>query len=61
MRHGSFDVQTKTKNSLRNSSEGECKKALISHILSQNPDYIVLDNVFDSLDVESQSELNSFN
>lgn len=57
MLHGHFEVQTKTKNSLKNSSEGERKKALLSHILSQNPDYIVLDNVFDSLDIESQSEI----
>ena len=57
MRYGHFDIQTKTKNSLTNSSEGERKKALLNHILSQNPDYIVLDNVFDSLDIESQSEI----
>ena len=57
MRHGHFDVQTITKNSLINSSEGERKKALLSHILSQNPDYIILDNVFDSLDIKSQSEI----
>jgi len=57
IRYGHFDIQTKTKNSLRNSSEGERKKALLSHILLQNPDYIVLDNVFDSLDIKSQSEI----
>ena len=57
IRYGHFDIQTKTKNSLRNSSEGERKKALLNHILLQNPDYIVLDNVFDSLDIKSQSEI----
>ena len=57
IRYGHFDIQTKTKNSLRNSSEGERKKAILNHILLQNPDYIVLDNVFDSLDIKSQSEI----
>ena len=57
MCYGHFGVQTKTKNSLKNSSEGERKKALLNHILSQNPDYIVLDNVFDCLDIKYQSEI----
>ena len=57
MRHGHFDVQTSTKNSLKNSSEGERKRALINHILKSNPEYIVLDNVFDCLDAEIQSKI----
>lgn len=57
MRYGHFGVQTETKNSLKNSSEGERKKALLNHILSQSPNYIVLDNVFDCLDIGTQSEI----
>ncbi|WP_396600921.1 ATP-binding cassette domain-containing protein [Algibacter sp. R77976] len=56
-RHGHFDVQTTTKNSLKNSSEGERKRALLNHILKSNPEYLVLDNVFDCLDVEAQSKI----
>lgn len=58
MRHGHFSVETATNNSLKNSSEGERKKALLNHILSGNaPDYLILDNVFDCLDVETQSNI----
>ncbi|WP_308993737.1 ATP-binding cassette domain-containing protein [Mariniflexile litorale] len=57
MIHGQFDVQTDTKNSLLHSSEGERKKALLHHIISQNPDYIITDNVFGNLDVEKQAAI----
>ncbi|MDG1730071.1 MAG: ATP-binding cassette domain-containing protein [Algibacter sp.] len=57
IRHGHFDVQTATKNSLKNSSEGERKRALLNHILKSHPEYIVLDNVFDCLDVAAQSKI----
>ncbi|MEW4922663.1 ATP-binding cassette domain-containing protein [Algibacter sp. 2305UL17-15] len=57
IRHGHFDVQTATRNSLKNSSEGERKRALLNHILQSNPEYIVLDNVFDGLDLEAQSKI----
>jgi molybdate transport system ATP-binding protein len=56
-RHGHFDVQTITKNSLYHSSEGERKKAVLAHIISNNPDYIIVDNIFDNLDVNSQTEI----
>ena len=38
-------------------SSGEQKKALLQHILKGNPDYIILDNPFDNLDVASQANL----
>ncbi|GAA4934707.1 hypothetical protein GCM10023314_03920 [Algibacter agarivorans] len=53
--HGHFDVVTETKNSLQKSSEGERKKALLNHIISQNPEYIIVDNVFGNLDITAQS------
>ncbi|MGC6430592.1 MAG: ABC transporter ATP-binding protein [Jejuia sp.] len=54
-RHGYFEVKTETNNSLKNSSEGERKRALLKHILSNTQvDCLVLDNVFDCLDVQSQ-------
>lgn len=57
-RHERFDVKTETNNSLKNSSEGERKRALLNHILSSNiSDYLVLDNVFDCLDIKTQSKI----
>jgi molybdate transport system ATP-binding protein len=56
-RHGHFDVETITKNSLQQSSEGERKKAVLAHIISNNPDYIIVDNIFDNLDVKAQLEI----
>ncbi|WP_372755136.1 ABC transporter ATP-binding protein [Mariniflexile sp.] len=52
--HGQYNVVTDTKNSLLNSSEGERKKALLNHIISQNPDCIIADNIFGNLDIEKQ-------
>ena len=54
VRYGHFNVVTNTKNSLLNSSEGERKKALLQHLISNNPEYILVDNVFGNLDVDSQ-------
>jgi molybdate transport system ATP-binding protein len=38
-------------------SSGEQKKTLLRHILESKPDYIILDNPFDSLDHSFQKEL----
>lgn len=56
-RHGHFSVSTQTKNSLENSSEGERKKAVLTYIFSKKPDYIIVDNIFDNLDVSSQKNI----
>jgi len=42
---------------LKTMSSGERKKALLSHILKNQPDYLILDNPFDNLDVSTQAEL----
>ncbi|WOD43503.1 ATP-binding cassette domain-containing protein [Hwangdonia lutea] len=57
VRHGNFNVVTSTKNSLLNSSEGERKKALLQHLISQNPEYILVDNVFGNLDANAQKNI----
>ncbi len=46
-----------TKNSLKNASEGERKKALLEFLVAQHPDYIILDNVFGNLDALSQENM----
>lgn len=51
------DQKILTKNkaqSLQSMSSGERKKALFSHLLSQNPEYMILDNAFDNLDALSR-------
>ena len=55
--HGQFDVATETKNSLKNSSEGERKKALLNYIISQSPEYLIADNVFGNLDTQAQKKI----
>ena len=55
--HGRLELFTEHKNSLQYASQGERKKALLKHIISQNPGYIILDNVFGNLDVKSQNDI----
>ncbi|WP_418604465.1 ATP-binding cassette domain-containing protein [Hwangdonia sp.] len=57
VRHGNYNVVTSTKNSLLNSSEGERKKALLQHLILQNPEYILVDNVFGNLDANAQKHI----
>lgn len=57
IRHGHFDVITQTNNSLQKSSDGERKKALLKHLISKEPEYLILDNIFGSLDQNSQGEI----
>ncbi|WP_339652037.1 ATP-binding cassette domain-containing protein [uncultured Maribacter sp.] len=42
---------------LETMSNGEQKKALLYYTLQQKPDYIILDNPFDNLDITFQEEL----
>jgi molybdate transport system ATP-binding protein len=55
--HEHFDVSTQTRNSLQKSSEGERKKALLNHLISQNPEYLIADNVFGNLDIKAQADI----
>lgn len=48
---------TSSSQSLKSLSSGEQKKALLHHILNQNPEYIILNNPFDNLDFQSQKDL----
>ena len=55
--HDHFVVSTSNKNSLSTSSSGEQRRALLQHILSANPAYIIVDNVFESLDAAGQQTI----
>jgi molybdate transport system ATP-binding protein len=55
--HDRVEVDKINNKRLRSMSSGEQKKALLAYCLYKNPDYIVLDNPFDNLDVASQASL----
>lgn len=56
-KHEEWTVSKQYKRGIRNLSSGEQKKALLAYLLKQTPDYIILDNPFDNLDVKSQLSL----
>ncbi|MGI9552443.1 MAG: ATP-binding cassette domain-containing protein [Aurantibacter sp.] len=56
-RHDNKVITKDTVQDLRTMSSGERKKALLEHILKVCPDYIILDNPFDNLDIDSQAGL----
>ena len=46
-----------TSQDLKSMSSGEQKKALLNYLIEQQPDYLVIDNPFDNLDIASQEDL----
>lgn len=46
-----------TSQDLKSMSSGEQKKALLNYLIEQQPDYLVIDNPFDNLDIASQENL----
>lgn len=57
-RHDIKIITQNTSQSLKSMSSGEQKKALLNHLISQQPNFMVLINPFDNLDIESQQRLN---
>jgi molybdate transport system ATP-binding protein len=55
--HDVFALTQDTGRSLATLSSGEKKKALLTYLLKQKPECIILDNPFDNLDVETRSDL----
>ncbi len=56
-RHEEWLLSKEYNRGIRNLSSGEQKKALLKYLLSQNPDFIILDNPFDNLDTSAQKNL----
>ncbi len=56
-RHDVKVITQKTQQSLKTMSSGEQKKALLTHLLSQNPHFLILVNPFDNLDTATQANL----
>ncbi|WP_209404300.1 ATP-binding cassette domain-containing protein [Pseudozobellia sp. WGM2] len=58
-RHDTRIIDTNKDQSLKSMSSGEQKKALLNHLLKSNLDFLILDNPFDNIDIESQERLQS--
>jgi molybdate transport system ATP-binding protein len=56
-KHQHTEVLKNSSRTLQSMSSGERKKALLVYLLAQQPDYIILDNPFDNLDLASQQLL----
>jgi molybdate transport system ATP-binding protein len=54
LRHDRFPVFTKENPSMLSMSSGQQRKALLTHIISQKPQYIVLDDINSSIDNETE-------
>ena len=54
LRHDHFVIQTAENKSLESMSSGQQKKALLSYLIAQKPDYILLDDVYSNIDKETQ-------
>jgi molybdate transport system ATP-binding protein len=55
--HEYSGIDDTKKQTLRSMSSGEQKKVLLKHLISLKPDVLILDNVFDNLDVATQQSL----
>ncbi len=55
--HDNFQLSEAAQRSIKTFSSGEQRKALLQHLLSSKPDFLVLDNAFDMLDATSQQNL----
>ncbi|MBA4746815.1 MAG: ATP-binding cassette domain-containing protein [Muricauda sp.] len=56
-RHEIKILTQKSDQALKTMSSGEQKKALLNHLLQQDPDFMVLVNPFDNLDMATQTKL----
>lgn len=54
VRHDKFPVKTRENASLMSMSSGQQLKALLAYLIDQKPDFIVLDDIFSSIDPETQ-------
>ena len=57
LRHDHFKINLTNKRNLITFSDGEQRKALLAHLISKQPDCLILDTIFDNLDLASQHQL----
>ena len=54
LQHDHFQIQTPENASLESMSSGQQKKALLLHLIDQKPDYLILDDVYGNVDLQTQ-------
>ena len=59
LRHDHFLIQTGENVSLQSMSSGQQKKALLSHLIARQPQYMVLDDVYSNIDHETQQSISN--
>jgi molybdate transport system ATP-binding protein len=57
LQHDRFVITTPENPSLGSMSSGQQKKALLTYLISQKPQYLVLDDVYSNMDIETQQTL----
>jgi molybdate transport system ATP-binding protein len=57
VRHDIVEVSTGHSSTLRHSSSGEQRKALLAHLIAKKPDYLIIDGVFESLDIAARQSV----
>lgn len=57
LRHDRFLIHTQKNKGLYSMSSGERKKALLKYQLAQKPEFLVLDDVYSNIDVETQKSV----
>ena len=57
LRHDRFIIQTEENSTLKSMSSGQQKRELLQHLLAQNPEYIILDDVYGNIDTQTQTAI----
>jgi molybdate transport system ATP-binding protein len=57
LNHGRIAIKTSQNIGLTTMSSGQQKRALIAHLISQKPDYLIIDDVFSNLDQATQTSI----
>jgi ABC-type molybdenum transport system, ATPase component/photorepair protein PhrA len=57
LRHDRFVIQTNENKTLESMSSGQQKKALLSYLIDQKPEYMVLDDVYSNIDKATQESI----
>jgi len=57
LRHDHILIRTNENEALQTMSSGQQKKALLSYLIAQKPQYMILDDVYSNVDKESQSSI----
>lgn len=57
IRHDIVEVSTGHSSTLRHSSSGEQRKALLAYLIAKKPDYLIIDGVFESLDIAARQSV----